>query len=384
MLKCPICASHNLYKFLIKKQVPVHQNLLVSNPKSAINTIRGDLNTVVCEECGFVFNQTFDSSKLSYGKDYDNAQNYSTYFTKHITNLVNDLILKKNVKNSNILEIGCGNGYFLNQLVKNKEWGNFGFGFDPSYKGSTLDKEKHLKFKISYFDPDRVDIPVDVVICRHVIEHIPDPLNLLRNVRKVLNQYPDAHVFFETPTVEWILENKIIWDFTYEHCSFFTKNSLTTAFQYSGFQVKDVSTLFEGQYLWMEAVPYEKYEMTKTPGQISRLVKAFEISEKKITKEWKIKIKMLANKGKVALWGAGGKGTTFVNLFDKEHRLIDCLIDLNPKKWNKYVAGSGHPIVNYTEIRKRKIKTVVVMNPNYYNEISKLLMDKNISVDLLK
>ena len=45
-------------------------------------------------------------------------------------NLVNDLIKKSNIRDSRILEIGCGDGYFLKQLVQDNSWNNTGIGYE--------------------------------------------------------------------------------------------------------------------------------------------------------------------------------------------------------------------------------------------------------------
>src|SRR5213078_3046347 len=97
-----------------------------------------------------------------------------------------------------------------------------------------------------------VGLPADVVVCRHVIEHIPRPLDLLRAVRQAVAARPHARVCFETPCVEWVLRNQVVWDFFYEHCSLFSAASLATAFRAAGFEVTDVRHVFHGQYLWLE------------------------------------------------------------------------------------------------------------------------------------
>jgi hypothetical protein len=109
----------------------------------------------------------------------------------------------------------------------------------------------------------------------------------------------------------------------------------------------------------------------------------FATSEHELLKKWEIKIKKLATKGKVALWGAGAKGVTFANLIDPMGQWIDCIIDLNPNKQGKYIPGTGHPIVSYQAIAERGIKTAILMNPNYYQENLALLIAANLTVDLL-
>jgi SAM-dependent methyltransferase len=381
---CPVCSSTRLSSFLLRQQVPVHQNLPMEDSTSAITIERGDLSLVVCEDCGFVFNQAFDLSKLSYGKYYDNNQTCSPSFDKYLSELADYLVLEKEVKNCSIVEVGCGQGEFLRKLLAVKNWENQGYGFDPSYVGLETDLDGRLKFEKRYYDSECTSIPADVVICRHVIEHVPEPLKLLGAVKQALVNSPKARVFFETPCVEWILRNLVIWDFFYEHCSYFTAQSLTTAFEASGFQVENVRHVFGGQYLWLEAtLPHKQMDITKNPKSTSLLAQNFATEEQRLKEEWAIRIKELSFQGKVALWGAGAKGVTFANLIDPEGQLIDCIIDLNPNKQGKYIPGAGHPIVSYEKLSERGITDAILMNPNYHQENLLLLNSANLNVNLV-
>ena len=384
MQRCPVCNSNLIAPFLVRGSVPVHQNLVMADIISALQINRGNLTIAVCEDCGFIFNQDFDGSKLSYGKEYDNTQTYSPSFESYISELARSLIYDKNVQNCSVVEVGCGKGSFLRKLVESEEWGNTGYGFDPSYVGAETVLDGRLKFEKRYYDSECANIHADVVVCRHVIEHIPDPLSLLFSVRQALVRSPHARVFFETPCVEWILRNQVIWDFFYEHCSYFTAESLATAFEVSGFQVESVEHKFEGQYLWLEAtIAAQKPAVTKKPGFISILANQFATSERELISKWEIKIQELASQGKVALWGAGAKGVTFANLIDPDRKWIDCIIDLNPNKQGKYIPGTAHPIVRYQDIADRGITTAILMNPNYHQENLVLLKASNLNIDLL-
>jgi len=382
---CPICNSKNLFKFLERKHVPVHQNLLYSDANSAVNAVRGDLNLAVCFNCGFVFNQTFDLSKLSYGEKYDNTQDISPYFNEYLSKLANQMISDKKIQNCKILEIGCGKGTFLRKLVKDKTLKNIAYGFDPSYVGPIIDFEGRLQFFKKFYDKNCTSINANVIISRHVIEHIPDPLNLLQLGRKTLEKSSKAQIFFETPSINWILQNQVIYDFFYEHCSYFSADSLTTAFEKSGFRVKNVHTIFEDQYLWLEAITTDKnLGPIYHPGITPSLAQKFSNNENIIKTNWLKKIHELFENGKVAIWGAGAKGVTFANLIDPQCKLIDSVIDLNDKKQGKYLAGTGHPIVNFKEIPARKIKSAIMMNPNYFNETLELLKKNDIEINLMK
>lgn len=372
--QCPVCTSNTAHEFFQRITVPVHQNLVLSTRNDALRVTQGDLVLVVCADCGFVFNKAFDGGKLSYGADYDNTQSHSPYFARYMAELAEHLVRDGGVTNSRIVEVGCGKGIFLRMLVDNSDYGNSGIGFDPAYVGPMSDLDGRLRFERRFYDEACADVPADVVVCRHVIEHVPEPVELLHAVRKALRNAISPRIFFETPCVEWILRNQVIWDFFYEHCSLFTASSLSTAFERAGFVVKDVHHVFGGQYLWLEAgLAHGAINIHKNAGGVPQLAEQFRISEERLRREWRTRIEQLKGKGKVAVWGAGAKGTTFVHMVDPENTLIDCLVDLNPNKQGKFVPGTGHSIVGIDELKKRGIYAAILMNPNYREENKALL-----------
>lgn len=382
--QCPVCESLRLTPFLLRKQVPVHQNLVVTSQEAARSVTRGDLDLVVCEDCGFVFNRGFDLSLLAYGEDYDNTQSCSAYFDGYLDGLVKDLIERQGVRDCTIVEVGCGKGQFLRKLVTFPGGGNKGFGFDPSYVGVDADLDGQLAFRRCYYDDTCTDVAADVVVCRHVIEHVAQPMTLLRSVRAALAHSPKARVFFETPCVEWILRNRVVWDFFYEHCSLFTAASLNLAFQRAGFAVERVDHIFGGQYLWLEA---RVTDIVSSAGQscpeIAALARNYEAGEEILRQKWLSRLLALKVQGKVALWGAGAKGATFANLVDPNCTLIDCLVDLNPNKQGRYIPGTGHPIIAPADLPRRGVKNAVLMNPNYREENLRLLAEADIELDLI-
>ena len=80
----------------------------------------------------------------------------------------------------------------------------------------------------------------DILICRHVIEHIPKPIEFLKSIQDSIND-TNCTLFFEVPDMNWILKSKNYFDLPYEHCSYFNNNSIITAFNNVGFNVKKLS-----------------------------------------------------------------------------------------------------------------------------------------------
>ena len=77
-IDCPVCAGTRVQVFVERRDVPVHQNLIVQDKAAARSVKRGDLKFVVCEDCGFVFNQAFDPATLEYGENYDATNTISS------------------------------------------------------------------------------------------------------------------------------------------------------------------------------------------------------------------------------------------------------------------------------------------------------------------
>jgi len=219
-----------------------------------------------------------------------------------------------------------------------------------------------------------------VVVCRHVIEHVADPLELLRAVRAALRERPQARVFFETPCVLWILRNQVVWDFFYEHCSLFSAASLQLAFERTGFEVLQVRHVFAGQYLWLEARPAARLENDPVVGgyaaaasDLADLALAYGASEQVQVRGWAKALERWRADGPVALWGAGAKGVTFAHLLDPQALCIDCVVDINPAKQGGHVAGSGHAIIAPSGLLRRGVAHVVLMNPIYRQEVQATL-----------
>lgn len=382
--QCPLCESRRLTRFLRRKQVPVHQNLVVGSEDAARSVARGELDLAVCEDCGFIFNRAFDLARLAYGEDYDNTQSCSAYFDAYLDGLVEDMVGQHAVRNSRIIEVGCGKGQFLRKLVSFPGANNKGFGFDPSYVGPDTDLEGRLEFRRCYYDASCIDVAADVVVCRHVIEHVPDPMALLRSLRAALGHSPGARVFFETPCVEWILHHRVLWDFFYEHCSLFTATSLSLAFRRAGFAVERVEHIFGGQYLWLEArVADVASPAEQVPAETAALANAYGEEVNTLRLHWQTRLQELGLRGKVALWGAAAKGATFANLVDPDCSLINCVVDLNPNKQGGHIPGTGHPIVAPADLPLRRVKSAVLMNPNYRDENLRLLAAAGIELDLI-
>ena len=323
----------------------------------------------MCAQCGFAFNRTFDASKLSYGPNYENTQLSSEAFTEHVDGLVRHMIEECQVRDSSIVEVGCGKGGFLRALIAPDGANNTGIGFDPSYIGPDVEFDGRLRFERRFYDSSCTNVPADVVVCRHVIEHVADPVGLLQSIHAAVSEHVDARLFLETPCVDWIFGNSVVWDLFYEHCSLFTSSSLSAACVRAGFAVTSVRHVFGGQYLWLEATNAWPGPITPGSGNTADLAREFAAAYDALVAGWRERVDRLAQTESLAIWGAGAKGVTFANLVDPCAERFRCVVDINPAKQSGFVAGTGHPIVAPSDLATYGVTGVVVLNPNYLTEV---------------
>jgi SAM-dependent methyltransferase len=375
---CPICASTDVRPVLHRRGVPVHQNLLYPTQDGAIGARRGDLDMRACHRCGFTFNAAFDPALLEYGPEYENSQHHSSAFVQHLAAMVDRIVSEHGITSGRMVEVGCGKGDFLQRLISHPASTAEGIGFDPSYLGPPTAVGGRAHFVPAFYGPD-TEVEADVVVCRHVIEHLADPLAVLRAVRAA-SVTGRTKVFFETPCVDWILRNSVLWDLFYEHCSLFTAHSLGLALTRAGFRVTAVQHVFDGQYLWAEAEAVDGEWPEQAPPGVDEALQLAELERKRLT-GWRDHLRELHAAGPVVVWGAGAKGLTFCNLVDPGRELLLAVVDVNPAKQGRYLGGTGHPII--APESARGAAAAVVLNPNYVAEVRALMTTIDIGTRVL-
>jgi LPS biosynthesis protein len=81
------------------------------------------------------------------------------------------------------------------------------------------------------------------------------------------------------------------------------------------------------------------------------------------------------NNQKVAIWGGGLKGTSFLSFMDSKCEKINCVVDMN-EKLHGTITSTGHRVVGFQYIIENKIDIVLVMNKVFYVDVY-LLLNKN-------
>ena len=373
--ECLVCGRAELEPFIERASVPLLLNRVFDDADAARRAGRGALDLAMCAGCGFTFNRAFDAALIDYSPDYENDQTGSPRFRRHVDDVI-ARVRRHGLADATVIEIGGGQGGFLASLLRGLDRGpNAAFGFDPAYRGPN--GERYFK---AYFGPETAGLVGEgaaLVICRHVIEHVPDPVRFLRDIHAAVADAGPVRLVIETPCLEWILRHTVIQDLFYEHCNYWTKHSLARAVGAGGFTPERVDHVFDGQYLWLEASVGEPTERPTTSVPLA-LARAYVGAEPRTIDAWSKAVESRAANGGVALWGAGAKGVTMANMIDPKGTTIACLIDINPRKRNRYVPLTAHRILGPAA----GVRSAIVMNPNYTAEIAALLEDAGIAMTL--
>jgi hypothetical protein len=148
--------------------------------------------------------------------------------------------------------------------------------------------------------------------------------------------------------------------------------------------VVEVAETFAGQFLTIHAVTDHSRQRltTAVPPDLERLVGYFAEAYHTRLNDWTCRLLELEAKGrKVVLWGGGSKATSFLNLL--RPAIVDYVVDVNGRKQEKYVVGTGQQIVPPEFLREYMADEIICMNPNYLDEITRQVWALGLDANLV-
>jgi len=129
-----------------------------------------------------------------------------------------------------VVDYSCGNGRYANAVKKIEGCRVIAVDFH-SERPQTLNDD------VEYISHDQFDVSgVDVLILRHVLEHVKDPVELLKRLSRSLN--PNGYIYVEVPNKNSIWSrifgaNWIQW-YLPRHLYHFNPSSLTLVLRQAG------------------------------------------------------------------------------------------------------------------------------------------------------
>lgn len=385
---CPGCGSGPMDIFHRVFSVPVNSCILMSSPAEALDYPRGDIELGFCRACGFISNTAFDQTLTEYSGRYEETQGFSPTFNAFHADLARRLIERYELHGKDVVEIGCGKGEFLNLLCKLGE--NRGTGFDPGY---LEDRDQHqaagqVRFIKDFYSERYAHHRGDFICCKMTLEHIHATDDFVAVVRRAIGDETQTIVFFQVPEAGRIMQECAFEDIYYEHCSYFSRGSLARLFLGHGFDILDVSTAYDDQYLTIEAKPRNgadraECSMINDLEDLGRYVSRFTDKYKQKRRAWDRRLHdSKATHRKVVLWGSGSKAVSFLTT-SEQFDAIEYVVDINPHRQGHFMPGTGQEIVSPDFLREYKPDVVIVMNGIYRTEIGDQLREFDLNPKLL-
>jgi 2-polyprenyl-3-methyl-5-hydroxy-6-metoxy-1,4-benzoquinol methylase len=217
-----------------------------NNYKNINETDRYGLSyyTGVCLACGHVqqFNYLNDEAhEIFYSSHYRNIYQTGTpeelffrqYFkaAKKIEKFVGDINFDFT------LEIGSGPGGILKYFEKNKFSKVLGIDLDQRFLDYGI--KKGLNLVNTSFENFNTTQKFDLIIICHVLEHVQNPIEILKKVNSLLNE--GGLVYIEVPSIESVKNGDYGGDiknyFHIAHVSHFTEKSIVNLLNNTGYQI---------------------------------------------------------------------------------------------------------------------------------------------------
>lgn len=379
---CPSCASTDLAAFYSVAATPVTCTSVFDSRDEARAVPSGRVDLVYCRGCSLIFNPRFDPVLADVGARYESSQAASGHFSEFTRSLSRRWVERYSLVGKTVLEVGCGHGEFLERMLADGV--ARGVGLDPVSTGVTASAGP-LQILARRFDASTVDIEADALVCRHTLEHIPDLREFLGHLASWARRRQNRVVLFEVPATERILTERAFWDVYFEHCNYFTADSLSCAFGIAGFNVRVMDRVYSDQYLILEATidtgggttplraPPDNLAECRHFGNESRL--AIERCDQGLID--------IETKGRsIVLWQGAAKTVGFLATLGQSG-LIQCAVDMSPARHGKFLPGTGLPVHAPEALRQIEAPYVVLMNPVYRKEVAEKLAGMGVNANLL-
>jgi len=359
MHSCRLCHHDSLELTIDFGMQPIVHNLMRS-PDEA--TALYPFKLASCRICGFLQLVDFIEPDILY-KNYFTISAWKSQ--PHVPRLLDEIEQIYHLHaGTRILEIGCNDGTFLEQL-RARGYGEL-IGVEPTEDAFSLAQKRNLHVYRDFFDTTFVQKELasqkkfDLIVTRQVLEHIGDLADFMGCAREVL--VDGGGLVIEVPDCGMNLESLdyALWE---EHPNYFTLNTLRMLVERSGFVVvHHEATLFSGKAILLFAIKANARDWPLTPFD-QPAIDNYRASWPLLRAAMRNHIE--AMDAKVYVYGCGARSSTVVNFMGMGD-LIECYVDDQPEKQEKYVPGSRLAIRPFDETMR--IGSFFLLGVNTENE----------------
>lgn len=352
---CPACAHQIAVPFMDDSVQPLATGGWPASAEAAQSMPRLPLQFVRCLDCGHVFNRAFDYAKIPYSakpyRMFNAGVHWSAFMAGILERLAGFL-----PPDPTVIEIGHGDGGFLADLAARVGKGRW-IGFDPN---GALGVHDGVEYRHAMFNPgtDIATLSPDLIISRHVLEHLTNPLRFLQTVGLSAAACGQAPLFYlEVPCVDRAIETRRSVDFYFEHGSHFTTRSFGRMLERAGAEVIEIGHGYDREVV---------FGLGRLAGDARQLATArdangFRRRSAEALDRIPAQLQALAASGKrIALWGGTGKSAAFMNRYGVDAARFPIVVDSDSGKAGGFAPGTGQMIRTRDWLKENPVEIVIV------------------------
>lgn len=355
---CRLCRSPGLSPALTLERAPRNVSSLL-RPQDVARDEAISLEVYRCQRCGHV--QLTVDPEAAYYDDYVMTVSHSPQMREFQEEQARDFVSRFDLSGRRVVEVGCGDGNYLGILAG---LGVPATGIEPSARFRELALAAGHDVLAGYVTADEPipGSPYDAFATREVLEHIPDPNDFLRGIRRSLSD--NAVGLVEVPSLEQALEQARFYDFFRDHVNYFSAGTLARALETNGFNVLEVTRGMGGEFLQAFVRVNANRDLAGVQaavGTVSRELRQLLATH-------------AARGGRTAVWGSGAKGLASLAQAGAED--VRYVIDSDPHKQGRLTPVTHLPVVPPERLRQEPVDLVVLTALAYRNEIVTELRDR--------
>lgn len=353
--QCPVCSSQTSLIIWSKENFQLYQFPVKAT--EAERSFRMDLILHLCEQCHHAYLWPIpDDATLNtfYASGYTaftsplQTGGLETSLIDPACELITEEVNRRFKRPVRIAEVGGFDGYVLDRLASIAEDRLL---IEGSETGAAVARRHGVPVLEEFFDESlaqNLAQKFDVVISRHVIEHVREPIAFVRQLATLLA--PDGILVIETPDLPVVLDRAQVRTVMLQHLHLFSPRSLRrlmvtkcglridrTAFLASGavivWATKHTEVSKGREKLQSRTIDAESVVRANAIAFSQRL----EAQNSKLTElvnEWKERSK------RIWIWGAGSAGGELFSVYGQRQEHFQGYIDSNESKADMRFASA--------------------------------------------
>ena len=336
-------------------EVPANASRYFDSFEQALQQPIGKVKITYDDVENYYYNSQFDSSLNLHDSFYYTRDSFQ------LTNSINTFYpLVKKYNLLNIIDIGCGQGEYVQKLSKLNINAT---GYDPTLKKSTAN------LKNEYFYPEKIEEENEkTFIMRCVLPHIANPFEYINSI---FLRSPKSKIYIEFQRLEWIFENKSWVSISHDHVNLFTINDFEDKYN-----IIESGIFARGEWGFVLFSRTEERHLKINQGSPGKYDGHFQ----KLLESRSQQLDQLINMDKpILIYGAAGKGIVFSHAFKSKGGGDIFCIDSDPGRHGKYLECSGVEVISPADALQNfdPDTLILVMNKKHIESVDKIFGNRS-------